>query len=62
MSGRHPLSKLTKDFTPERRQRVDAIKSELLVAMPTHDLRRARALTQRDLTKPLKVNQTEFPN
>ena len=30
MSGRHPFSELTKDFTPARRQRVDAMKSELL--------------------------------
>ncbi len=57
MSGRHPFSKLTKDFTPERRQRVDAMRSELLAEMPLHELRRARALTQRDLAETLKVNQ-----
>ena len=57
MSGRHPFSKLTKDFTPERRQRVDAMRSELLAEMPLHELRRARALTQRDLVETLKVNQ-----
>ena len=57
MSGRHPFSKLTKDFTPERRQRVDAMKSELLAEMPLHELRRARALTQKDLANSLKVNQ-----
>ena len=47
MSGRHPFSELTKDFTPERRRRVDEIKRELLAEMPLHELRRARALTQR---------------
>ena len=57
MSGRHPFTDLTKDFKPERRQRVDALKSELLAEMPLHELRRARALTQRDLAKTLKVNQ-----
>ena len=57
MSGRHPFRELTKDFTPERRQRIDAIKSELLAEMPLHELRRARALTQRDLAETLKVNQ-----
>ena len=57
MSGRHPFTDLTKDFTPERRQRVDALKSELLAEMPLHELRRARSLTQRDLAKTLKVNQ-----
>ena len=57
MSGRHPFHELTKDFTPERRQRIEAIKSELLAEMPLHELRRARALTQRDLAVTLKVNQ-----
>ena len=57
MSGRHPFRKLTRDFTPERRRRVEAIKKELLAEMPLHELRRARALTQRDLAETLKVNQ-----
>ena len=57
MSGRHPFSELTKDFTPERRRRIDEMKRELLVEMPLHELRRARELTQRDMAKLLKVNQ-----
>ena len=57
MSGRHPFSELTKDFTPARRRRVDELKTELLAEMPLHELRRARALTQRDLAELLKVNQ-----
>ena len=57
MSGRHPFSELVKDFTPERHQRIDTMKSELLAEMPLHELRRARALTQRDLAETLKVNQ-----
>ena len=57
MSGRHSFSELTKDFTPERRQRIAEIKSELLAEMPLHELRRARALTQGDMAKILKVNQ-----
>ena len=57
MSGRHPFSELTGDFAPERRRRIDAIKSELLAEMPLHELRRARALTQRELAAMLKVNQ-----
>ena len=57
MSGRHPFSDLTKDFTPERRQRIEALKGELLAEMPLHELRRARALTQRDLANMLRVNQ-----
>lgn len=57
MSGRHPFSKLTGDFTPERRRRVDEIKRELRAEMPLRELRRARALTQRDLAETLRVNQ-----
>ena len=57
MSGGHPFNELTKDFTPERRQRIEAMKRELLAEMPLHELRRARALTQRALAKTLKVNQ-----
>ena len=57
MSGRYPFSKLTRHFTPERRQRINAMKSELLAEMPLHEMRRARALTQRDLAETLKVNQ-----
>ena len=48
MSGRRAFNDLTKDFTPERRARVDARKAELRVAMPLHELRRARALTPDD--------------
>ena len=57
MSGRQPFGGLTKDFTPERRQRIEALKNQLLSEMPLHELRRARALTQRDLADKLKVNQ-----
>lgn len=57
MSGRRPFGELTKDFTPERRRRIDGLKGELLAEMPLHELRRARALTQRDLAETLKVNQ-----
>ena len=57
MSGRHSFSELTKDFTPERRQRIAEMKSELLAEMPLHELRRARSLTQGDMAKMLKVNQ-----
>lgn len=58
MSGRHPFNELTKDFPPERRQRIDDMKRELLAEMPLHQLRRARTLTQRDVAKMLKANQS----
>lgn len=57
MSGHHPFSRLTDDFTPERRQRVDAMTRELLAEMPLHELRRARALTQQELAETLHVGQ-----
>lgn len=37
MSGHHPFSHLTKDFTPERRRRVDDMVRELLAEMPLHN-------------------------
>ena len=58
MSGRHPFNELTKDFPPERRQRIDDMKRELLTEMPLHQLRQARTLTQRDVAKMLKANQS----
>ena len=57
MSGRNLFSELTKDFTPERRARVEARKAELRAAMPLHELRQARAMTQKAVGEVLKVNQ-----
>ncbi len=57
MSGHRPFRELTKDFTPERRQRIDEIKRELLAEMPLHELRRARELTQKDLAETLHITQ-----
>lgn len=57
MSERHPFRELTKDFTAERRRRIEAIKGELLAEMPLHEVRRARALTQQELADTLHVSQ-----
>ena len=57
MSGRHAFNELTKDFTPERRGRIDGRKMELRAAMPLHELREARAMTQKAVSKTLHVNQ-----
>jgi hypothetical protein len=51
MSGRHPFTELSKDFTKQRRNRVNEIKHELKAEMPLHDLRRALALTQKELAE-----------
>ena len=57
MSGHKPWSELTKDFTPQRRRRIDEMAKKMIAEMPLHELRRARALTQQDLAKSLNVNQ-----
>ena len=57
MSGRHAFEELTKDFTPERLTRVDARKAELRAALPLHELRQARAMTQKAVGDVLKVKQ-----
>ena len=57
MSGRHLFGELTKDFAQERRARVDARKAELRAAMPLHELRQARAMTQKAVGEVLEVNQ-----
>ena len=57
MSGRNAFDELTKDFTPERLARVDARKAELRAVMPLHELRQARAMTQKAVGDVLKVKQ-----
>ena len=59
MSGRRPFSELTKDFTPERRRRIEAKKAELRAAMPLHELRQAQVMTQKVLGDTLVVNQPD---
>ena len=57
MSGRNVFSALAKGFAPERRARVDAKKVELRAAMALHELRKARAMTQKAIGEALNVNQ-----
>lgn len=57
MSGHRSFKELTKEFTPERRRRVDARKAELRASMPLHELRQALELTQKALADELQVNQ-----
>ena len=51
MSGHHPFSKLTKEFTPERRQRINSMRNEILAEMPLTKPHQARELAQRNLTE-----------
>ena len=48
MTGRHPFDKLTRDFTPERRERVDARKA---VAHLTPAVQPKKPLPLRDLAR-----------
>ena len=57
MTGRNAFRDLTDDFTPERRARVEARKAALREAMPLHELRKARAMTQEAVGEALNVNQ-----
>lgn len=57
MAGHRPFAELTKDWSPERRDRVKEEAETLLREMRLHELRRARDLTQQDLAKRLNVNQ-----
>ncbi len=57
MSGRNAFSELTKDFTPKRRARVEARKAEMRAAMALHELRQARAMTQKAVGEALQVKQ-----
>ena len=53
------FSELTKDFTPERRARIEATKARLREDMELAELRRALALTQSTLAEALGVKQAE---
>ena len=57
MSERHLFGELTTDFRPERLSRVDARKAKLHAATPLHELRQARAMTQKVVGEVLKVNK-----
>ena len=56
MSGHHPWSELVKDFSPERRKRIDAMVKEDLAELPQHELRRARARAQKEAGKTLNLD------
>lgn len=54
------FTELTKDFSPERRQRIEARKAELRQEMDLAELRKALALTQSTLAETLGVGQGEI--
>ena len=57
MSGRKVFTDLTRKFSPERQARINAKKTELRSTMALHELRKARAMTQKAVGEALNVNQ-----
>jgi len=57
MSGRKPFSNLTKNFSENRRTRIEAKKVELREEMALHDLRKAIGTSQEVIARTLGVNQ-----
>lgn len=60
MRGSCSFSKLTKDLSPERRERIEQRKEQLRQEMTLAELRRAFSLTQDTLAKNLNVKQAEI--
>ena len=57
MSGHRAFTGLTENFSPERRKRIEVRKEELRAAMLLHELRQARAMTQKAVGEVLNVRQ-----
>ena len=55
-----PFSELTKDFSSERRARIDERKEQLRQEMTLAELRKAFLLTQDTLAQTLNVKQAEI--
>jgi transcriptional regulator with XRE-family HTH domain len=54
------FKELTKDFSPERRDRIEAQKAKLREEMNLAELRQALSLTQNTLAEALGVGQAEI--
>jgi transcriptional regulator with XRE-family HTH domain len=54
------FSELTKDFSPKRRERIEATKAVLREGMELAELRQALSLTQSTLAEALGVKQAEI--
>ncbi len=57
MSGHHPFSKLTAEFTSERREEIANRASKLKTEMALNELRQAFQLSQSELASKLNVKQ-----
>ena len=54
MSGCQPFGGLTKDFTPERRQRIQAFQNELFSEMPSSGSQGSPSMRERGRESPLE--------
>ena len=57
MTGHRPFSDLTRNFSPERRAKIDAKVKTLKATMALAELRQAREQSQQELARRLKVGQ-----
>jgi transcriptional regulator with XRE-family HTH domain len=57
MTGHRPFAELRKRIAPERRARNAAAAKQMLAEMALHELRQARARSQEELARALKVGQ-----
>ena len=57
MSGHHPFSKLTANFSVERKAQIEEKVKQLESEMALHELRQAFQLSQADLAAKLNVKQ-----
>ena len=57
MSGHHPFSKLTANFSEARKAQITAKVTQLESKMALHELRQAFQLSQADLAAKLNVKQ-----
>lgn len=57
MAGHRPFKELTKDWPPERRQRIEEEKNKMLREMRLQELRRAREQTKQEVAEKLSVSE-----
>lgn len=55
-----PFSELTKNFSPDRRERIERIKDSIREEMALAELRQALSFTQSTLAETLGVGQAEI--
>jgi predicted transcriptional regulator len=57
MSGHRPFSELTKDFSPQRKAKVEALTNKLREEMTLRELREALDIQQEELGELLGIKQ-----